>query len=566
MEGMPESGASISPVKIIIAVSLFLILADNVTFFRHVLEFYPLSRENVPFLASLVLVCAGLLVTVLSLCCLPYTSKPVLITLLLLTSLTSYFMDSYNTVIDPSMIKSIINTDTDEVLDLLNLKLALYFIFLGVVPALAVYRVRIHYRPLWRELFTRLATVCIILAAATLAIMNYGDFYSSFIREHKPLRYYSNPAYYLYSAAKYAGKHYAVRTHALTPLGLDAAMPADAHNRLVIFVVGEAARSDRFSLNGYRRLTNPLLQQDGAVSFTNFWSCGTSTAVSVPCMFSAYGRRQISSDRARSSENLLDLLHHAGVSVLWLDNNSSSKGVADRVAYRSYRGRDANAVCDIECRDEGMLVDLQDYINRHKGGDIFIVLHQMGNHGPDYYKRYPQRFRKYNPVCRSNLLEECSRREINNAYDNAILYTDYFLDRVIGLLKHNSDAFETAMFYVSDHGESLGEHGIYLHGLPYILAPEAQLHVAAIMWIGATFKDLDNRAIARVRARRYSHDNIFHTVLGLLGISASVYDGGMDIVRDSLGPRAPELNIRQRIAASGSPAAVGNRGMAHELH
>ena len=267
-------------------------------------------------------------------------------------------------------------------------------------------------------------------------------------------------------------------------------------------------------------------------------------------MFSVYGHNRFTAKKALSTENVLDVLRHAGVNVLWLDNNSSSKGVADRVTYINYRSPHVNRVCDGECRDEGMLPGLQDYINKHSDGDIFIVLHQMGNHGPDYYKRYPAGFEKFTPVCRSNLFEECSKNEINNAYDNAILYTDYFLNRVIELLKQNKEHFETAMFYVSDHGESLGEYGIYLHGLPYYFAPEAQVHIPAIMWLGDKFNKVNAVALAKKRNKKYSHNNIFHTILGMLEIQTSIYNSNLDITHDGSPGEPPDRNKKQNIVVT----------------
>ena len=204
---------------------------------------------------------------------------------------------------------------------------------------------------------------------------------------------------------------------------------SDAHRKLVIFVVGEAARADRFSLNGYTKKTNPLLEKEQVISFKNVWSCGTSTAHSVPCLFSIYNRDNYDKNKAKHTENALDILKKSGANVLWLDNNSSSKGVADRIETVDYRTPDNNPVCDIECRDVGMLKKLQNYIDERPSGDIFIVLHQMGNHGPAYYKRYPKKFEKFTPVCKTNQFEKCTKKEINNAYDNAILYTDYFLQQ-----------------------------------------------------------------------------------------------------------------------------------------
>jgi len=561
MDLLAVSRVPVNSFKIIIAVVLFLTVFDNATFFSHVTEVYPLSQKNLPFLISLVLAFAGLITVVLLPLCFQYTTKPVLVMMLIVSSLTSYFIDSYNTVMDTSMIRNVLNTNLDEALDLLNLKLVLYFLLLGVFPSLAVYRMRIHYHSLRRDIFTRITLLFIITFSILALIFSFGDYYSSFFREYKSLRFYANPGYYLYSIGKYVNDHLASSNHTLTPLGLDAEIPvSDPRRKLVIFVVGEAARYDRFSLNGYKRETNPLLKKARVISFTNFWSCGTSTAVSVPCMFSRYRHNQFTTEKGLSSENILDVLQHAGVNVLWLDNNSSAKGIADRVNYVSYRSPDVNRICDTECRDEGMLVNLQDYINKHKGGNIFIVLHQMGNHGPDYYKRYPANFEKYSPVCRSNLLEECSNKEINNAYDNTILYTDYFLSRVIELLTQNNRSFETAMFYVSDHGESLGEHGIYLHGLPYILAPETQLHIPAIMWVGKNFNGLNAVSLAKIHSKKYTHDNIFDTILGLLEIKSSVYNSTMDIIHDSEDERTPNRNNRQKITLADSSPVFSKKG------
>jgi lipid A ethanolaminephosphotransferase len=247
-------------------------------------------------------------------------------------------------------------------------------------------------------------------------------------------------------------------------------------------------------------------------------------------MFSHLREENFSVEKGKKTENLLDVLKHAGVHVLWRDNNSDSKNVALRVAFEDFRTPEKNPVCDAECRDIGMLNGLQDYIDSNANGDIVVVLHQMGNHGPAYYQRYPASFEKFTPVCRTNLLEECSEEEITNTYDNAILYTDYFLSETIQLLKKNTDRFETAMIYISDHGESLGENGVYLHGMPNFMAPAAQRNVGAIFWFGESYEDIDRNALAKKTGGAYSHDNLFHTILGLLEIRTSVYNGNLDIV------------------------------------
>jgi len=521
-------------IKLIVSASSFLVLLYNLAFFRNFVGAYPLSYINAAYLLSVVILQVSILVILFSFVLTKYTAKPLLIAIFMVSSISAYFMDTYNVIIDMEMINNILATDSAESKDLLNFRLLLYFFILGVLPSICIYKLEIAYGTFWGESIAKLKLIVIGILLIVATIFLFGDFYASFFREHKILRYYTNPITYIYSSVKYLTHEFIKQSEDFSQLGEDAKRPQDdAHRELVVMVVGESARADRFSLNGYLRNTNPLLGKENVLSYTNFSSCGTSTAVSVPCIFSADGRSEYSDNKSKNTENLLDVLVHAGVHVLWRDNNSSSKGVANRIPYENYKTNNVNPVCDTECRDEGMLFGLQDYIDQQTESDILIVLHQMGNHGPAYYKRYPEAFERFKPVCRTNQLNQCTREEINNGYDNAILYTDYFLSKVIGLLKENSDGFETAMIYVSDHGESLGEKGLYLHGLPYFAAPETQTHIPAIFWFGENNDDIDHNALRKKRSFPYSHDNIFHTIIGIMELKTSVYDRKMDILQGS---------------------------------
>lgn len=517
---------------VIILLSAWLVALYNISFFKHVLSAYPVSWSNVAMLASLPIVLMALLVILFSLLSSRQTTKPVMIIILLLSSLAAYFMDTYDTIIDTNMIRNIVMTNFAESSDLMTLRLASYFLFLGVLPSVLLYRLNIEHLPFQANLTDKLKTTGIALLTILMIIFAFSKFYTSFIREHKPLRLYTNPSFYIYSAVKYAQKSIAHTEMGLHAIGMDARIPpTDTDRELVILVIGETARADHFSLNGYERETNPLLKREEIINFQDFTSCGTDTAVSVPCMFSSFGRAHYDGNKALHTENLLDVLSHAGVHILWRDNNSDSKGVALRAQYEDFRTSDKNPVCDEgECRDEGMLDGLQKYIDSHPKGDILIVLHQMGNHGPAYYKRYPGAFEKFTPSCKTNQLEKCSQEEIINAYDNAILYTDHFLSKVIALLKRNQNTFEAAMFYVSDHGESLGENGMYLHGYPYALAPRAQKHVPAIMWIGKRF-EIDQQKLVSRASQPYSHDHVFHTMLSFFEIQSTVYRPELDILQ-----------------------------------
>ncbi len=522
----------ISNIKLFTIISVFLIIFDNATFFNNVLKVYPPTFSNILFIISLTLVLILGLVTLFSLVCWRFTTKPILSLILLVSAVACYYMNSYNIIIDAGMLQNITHTDVNEIRDLLSFKLVLYILLLGILPTIILYKIKIAEASLKKEITSRSKVIGLLLLLILPTVWFLGNYYASFIREHKALRYYTNPTGYLYAIVKYANLSTSIGNTPIETLGDNAKIsPSDIDRELIILVVGEAVRVDRFSLNGYSRKTNPLLEQEDIINFPNFYSCGTSTAVSVPCMFSIYGREEFTHRKADSTENVLDVLSHAGVNILWRDNNSDSKEVATRVKFEDFKTDLNNPVCDTECRDEGMLHGLDEYINNNKKGDILIILHQMGNHGPAYYKRYPKSFEKFIPVCFSNQLEQCSKDKINNSYDNAILYTDFFLSKVINFLKPYSKEFETAMFYISDHGESLGESGLYLHGLPYMIAPNTQKHVAALMWLGDNFDIEDKEALKKKSTQTFSHDNIFHTLLGLMEVEDPSYNRELDILK-----------------------------------
>ncbi len=432
-------------------------------------------------------------------------------------------MNNFHVIIDSSMIQNIFHTNMHEAQDLLDWHFYLSISFLGILPSLIIYKFEIEYPKIKKRFWNTTRFFALFILITPLLLLTFNRYYASFFREHKPLRYYTNPTYYLYSAGKFAHQTMGDHIVELKAIGMDAHVKASARRKnLMIFVAGETVRADRFSLNGYERETNPKLKTVNIINFTNFKSSFTSTAQSLPCMFSAYTADDFDANQGRSTENLLDILHRAGVQVLWRENNTGSQGVADRVTYEDFTDPAINPLHDVESRDLDMLKGLQAFIDQHQEENIFIVLHQLGNHGPAYYKRYPKEFEKFTPAQKSSQLNECSIEEISNAYDNATLYTDSFLFAVIELLKANDQNFKTTMFYVSDHGESLGENGYYLHGLPNFMAPDIQRHVPAIIWLGQ-HHGVAASNFAQSAHSPASHDNIFHTALGCMDIDTKLY-------------------------------------------
>lgn len=422
-------------------------------------------------------------------------------------------MDAYGVIIDDVMIHNMMHTDSREVSGLLSPEFLVRLICFGLYPAYVIYKNFPKPSNVYHELKSRIVLILGLIAIMLIvAFASYGKF-AYFIREQRLIRFHANPTYFVYSLQKHI-------RHSLTskelskpkPVIFDEVKDVSKKNNLYILVVGETARADRFSLNGYQKLTNPLLSQERVISFSNVKSCATSTAESLPCMFSILPYSEYERDKALGLENALDILKKNNVKVLWRDNNSDSKGVALRVDYQDFRTPTFNPSCDDECRDMGMLDSLDAFIQKNHKRDILIVLHQMGNHGPEYYRRYPKQFREYQPMCFDGHLENCSQEEVDNAYDNAVLFTDYFLANTIHFLKNYTRYFNTGMLYVSDHGESLGENGIYLHAAPYSIAPKEQTHVPAILWLGNKSK-YSLEQFSQYKETELSHDALFCTIL-----------------------------------------------------
>ncbi len=509
-----QLGSVKTQTQAILLTALFIMLTGNQALFSRILEVYPAGFKNLAFLISLTLFFSGLTTLFLLAVCHGKFTRWLLAFFLIAASLAAYYMDQFGVIVDVVMLDNIAQTNPQEFAGLVTPMFVFRAIVFGFIPAWLAIKYTPTARALTAELKSRLITMGIILLLLIVAVVPFTAGYSSFIREHKVTRFYANPTYFTYSIFKYAQEQLkpapstVINKVAQDTVNID----TQKHHELVIMVVGETARADRFSLNGYKKLTNPLLAKENIVSFSNVSSCGTSTGVSVPCMFSVLGREDYDKEKALHTENALELLFENQVQILWRDNNSDSKGVATRLKYENFKTPTLNPVCDAECRDIGMLSGLDQYIAARKDQDILIVLHQMGNHGPEYYRRYPAEFAQFKPMCMTGELRDCSQEEIDNSYDNAILYTDYFLSEVIKFLKKYDGTHETAMLYVSDHGESLGEKGFYLHAAPYAFAPKEQTHVPAIIWMGQHF-DYSTEQAKPFKDYPLSHDDVFCTLL-----------------------------------------------------
>lgn len=523
--------------------ALWCLLVLNIPFWTRVLELRPLEdARDVAFVAS-VAVLAGL---ISNLFLMPLTlvrplAKPLLAVVMVLAALAAYFVWAYGVLVDKVMIRNVFETDALEAGELVNWRLLLFIGVLGVLPALVVLRIPLA-RPSWqRELLHRgVALAVTIVGIGIVAFFFYQD-QASFLRNNRDLRHRLVPVNYLSGVGSYV-QEITKRKLPYEAIGADAALgarwktPMAERPLLLVLVVGETARAANFSLGGYGRDTNPRLAEvQDLVYFTDVSSCGTSTAISVPCMFSDLGREGFSAEKARARDNLIDIVAKAGLGVDWYGNNTNCKGICraagEKRAVRENHPDHCKA--DVPCTDGAIFEDFWSTLPAYSGRGL-VVLHQLGSHGPGYHLRYPEPFNRFTPVCRSTDFSKCQVSEIVNAYDNTILFTDHLLAETISRLQAMADRVDSAILYVSDHGESLGENGLFLHAVPYALAPRVQTHVPMVFWSTAGFTErmqLDRQCLFEQRNRPLSHDNYLHTILGLLDVSTSV--------------RKPELDFAQ---------------------
>ena len=524
--------------------ALWLVTLPNLALWRQLMLLPEVTgTRGLLFGIGMAFAIAGLTHALLSLLNWRWLLKPVLTLFLLSAASGAYFMWSYGVVIDTPMIVNVVQTDPREATDLLNWRMLLSMGVLGVLPVWWLWREPVRQLSwLHRAGINALSFIASIAVLVISLMLIYQDF-ASVMRNHTQLRYLINPLNSFYAVGDVLAQPLERENNATEPIGQDAhlALPAGASAATVIVVVGETARSGNFGINGYDRDTTPRLTREDVISLRNVWSCGTSTAASLPCMFSHLGK-EAHEKRSSNFESLLDVLQRAGLAVLWIDNQSGCKGICARVPNVSTAALKVSPHCDSgECHDEVMLHELDKRIaelpaeRRAKG--VVVFMHQMGSHGPAYHKRVPPSFKRFLPECASNALQQCERQQVVNAYDNTIAYTDHFLAETMAWLRKRQGS--AALVYVADHGESLGENNLYLHGLPYAIAPDVQKRVPWITWVSPDFerqRSLRKPCLQDKQMARISHDHYFHSVMGLAGVRSAEYLPDLDIYGSCMSP------------------------------
>ena len=528
---LAERRFGLSPFLLTLIAGLFIFAAHNQTFWQRL---HAVFADNLGSFALFGLAIFGAQMVLITLVTPRWLQRPVLAALLILGAVASYYQDTLGATIDRDMIQNAMTTTVTESKHLITLPFVTHVVMFGVLPAAFVLFVPVRRAPLLRAGLGWVAALVFYFAIFAGSLVSDAKDLMTAGREHQEVITAIQPftparALYRYSTMMLK------KPTVVAELGRDARpgprLAAADKPVLVVIWAGETARAQNWGMNGYERDTSPELRKRGVVDFTDVTSCGTATATSLPCMFSHLTRSDYSFDGGLSNENLLDVMAHAGFKVEWWDNNTGDKDIAKRQTASFIKTRATPEYCARgECID-GIFLDLI----REKAATItqntVLVLHQIGSHGPSYFLRFPADKAAYTPFCETPEVVKCSTEDLRNAYDNTILYTDWVMAQSIDIL-NAADRVIPMMFYVSDHGESLGEGGLYLHGAPWFMAPQEQIKVPMVLWMADRFQQslgIDQACLAKLSDTPLSHDNMFSSILGLADVQTSVRVADLDM-------------------------------------
>ncbi|MBY0244135.1 MAG: phosphoethanolamine--lipid A transferase EptA [Sphingobacteriaceae bacterium] len=435
-------------------------------------------------------------------------SKFLMVLFFVINAIAVYFINTYAVIIDESMIGNVLNTNYAESSSYFSIKLIVYILFLGILPSIFFLKINIIKVPL--KSFLKVSSLT-LLSIALLIGLNSTNFL--WIDKHsKQLGGLAMPwSYTVNISLFYIHKNKANEKEIILPN----ARIKDKQKSVMVLVIGESARKQNFSLYGYSKNTNPLLSATPNVFHFEANSCATYTTAGLKCILEHTNTSDL-------YEILPNYLYRNDVEVIWRTTNWGEPPLHIK-NYQS--GNDLRALYKDKATDydEILVAGLKEQILASKKDKILIVLHTNTSHGPSYNEKYPSNFEKFKPVCKSVELGNCAQTELINAYDNTILYTDYILSQVIENLK-SLKAYKSSMIFVSDHGESLGENKLYMHGLPMSLAPKEQYEIPFIVWVSDSRTQLKPNQVL-------SQNHVFHSVLNFLSIESPIYKEEMNIFK-----------------------------------
>ena len=502
-------------------VSIGTLLLYNIPFFNYVASN---TNETVGgrifLLASLVVIMLALnfLMTYLTMWLLRRVGRILLAILAVINATAVYFVFTYSVMINATTIENVFNTRYSEASGFFSWWLWLFIAVCGLLPAVFCIICPVAFGKA-----KRLALCCGGALAVVLAVASLNVSQTLWISQHDTeLGGLLQPWSYIVNIGRVISFQ---QDEQAEEIKLPDGTIADHEKAVVVLVIGESARKANFQLYGYERETNPLLSQQEDLKVYQATSCATYTTAGTKAIL-----------EPENSDDLYEMLPNyafrTGVDVSWRTSNWGEPPIhideylTDSELSEQYPDENKNY--------DGILIKgIRDRIESSPKNKVLIVLHTSTSHGPKYADKYPKEFEVYKPVAKNVEEGEKNIGMLINAYDNTIRYTDFLLDSLINTLRAMEE-WNSAMIFISDHGESLGENKMFMHGLPMRLAPKVQYEIPFFVWTSKGFRDYKPTSskqdapegeLPAVLEQHY----IFHSVLNLLSIQSPAYKKDFDI-------------------------------------
>ena len=488
-------------------VSIGTLLFYNLPFFQFVID---KSSESVWLVVSLVIImlAVNFMMTCLAMFCLRIVGRIVLAILSVINATAVWFILKYSVIIDASTIENVFNTRYSEASGFFSWGMWLFILVLGVLPALFCLL-----QPVVIGKAKKLGIYCGSSLAVILVVGLLNINQTLFFSEHdtelggllQPWSYIAN-TYRIISF---------IQDEQAEEIKLPDGKITDNEKAVVVLVIGESARKANFQLYGYQRDTNPLLSKQKGLKVFQANSCATYTTAGTKAILEP-------KDCGDLYELLPNYAFRTGVDVSWRTSNWGEPPI--HIEEYLTDTELAEQYPDVDSNYDGILyAGLRQRIESSSKNKVLIVLHTSISHGPQYASKYPKEFEVYKPVAENVEEGEKHVDRLVNAYDNTIRYTDFLLDSLINTLRDMKD-WKSAMIFISDHGESLGENKLFMHGLPKKLAPKEQYEIPFLVWTSENFREYKSQLPA-VLEQHY----VFHSVLNLLSIQSPAYNEAYDI-------------------------------------
>lgn len=463
-----------------------------------------------------------------------------------ISSIGTYYISAYNIVIDSAIIASVFTTSVELAKEIVGIRIFIWLFFTFLLPTVLIWKMKIkpfefNLKECIKKIIYYFSAIFInLLILISVIFTFFVDNKIEILKGEKELKYII-PGEVIISSytpinilnavnlyIKYNSK-INLKNKIILSEKYDVTYKGEKDLQ-VILIIGEAARGDHFGINGYKRETTPNLSKlKNIVNYDFVKSCHTSTFRSIPCMLSRLPIKNTIKNNVPTESSFIDLFNKTGFKTYWYGLQSikpASYFIPEIQEVRTkYSIINQNKTNDY-VYDELLLPILDKNLNKDQNDKKLIILHTLGSH-MNYYQRYPKTFEKYTPVCFKDI-HLCKKEAVINSYDNTILYTDWFISEVIKKFENKN----AIIFYVSDHGQSLGENGIYTHGRPIETAPREQRYATMFVWFSDIFLTKNRKKMLTAKNKKnINHDYLFHSILNCSNIETKAVNKKLSICR-----------------------------------